>query len=439
MDFITTSPIWSPRFDDLMDEFFEPIAKQLEWSVDDVAAGLFEGPCEHMAWDFLIEQMATLDWNDDEPKSAIADYLKNRGWREGPHGRRYLRAFAASEVRFWEVTDVEAGAWIDVRPYGTEDKPIRVIERTASESIAKWTALAARVIPMGSERLFSSALIPLSPEAAPRVLRVIEKAKTDLEVVNEELIKAAKADGITEDVQLNIDEECLIMFQETAFTFWAIDVLRMGDLPPPRMYNTDNEKIVITRYRFPELSDQSIICEQLTNHPAMVKDDEQDTWTWLKSDESNTVLGHINLLENQLHFETNSVERGTLGLNLLKSLLGDALTKEAVVVHENLEKMAAIAPKIKRIDSALQNNPEVQAAIQNHLMQHYRKTLDERIPMLDNETPRDCAADPNKKHKVINWLKTLANTDQKTPGPPQDFDWIWHELGLQEHLPQSPD
>jgi len=439
MDFISASPVWSPRFDDLMDDFFEPIANQLNWSIDDVAAGLLDGPCEHMAWDFLIEQMSTLDWSDDEPKSAIDDYLKTRGWREGTHGRRYLRAFAESEVRFWEVTDVEAGAWIDVRAYGTQDKPIRVLERTASQSIAKWTALVARVIPMGSKRLFSGALIPLTPEAAPRVQRVIEKAAADMELANKALKKAAKAKGFKEDVQINIDDECLIMLPETAFTFWAVDVLRYSERPAPRMYNTDNEKIVVTRYRYQKLGDQSFIRDQLTNHPAIIKDEEQDTWTWLKSDESNTVLGHLSLRDGQLHFETNSVERGALGSNLLKSLLGDALQKEPLIVHENMEQMAASVPKAQGIDPALQNNPEVQAAIQQHLMQHYRKTLDERIPMLDNETPRDCAEDPDKQHKVINWLKTLASTDKGTPGAPPDFDWMWHELGLQEHLPQSPE
>ena len=45
---------------------------------------------------------------------------------------------------------------------------------------------------------------------------------------------------------------------------------------------------------------------------------------------------------------------------------------------------------------------EVQEFIQQHLMQHYRNFLDELIPMLDNETPRACAADPDKQHKVIN-------------------------------------
>jgi len=437
MDFISASPIWSPRFDDLMDDFFEPIAKQLNWSIDDVAAALFGGPCEHMAWDFLTEQMATLHWDDDEPKSAIADYLKTRGWREGAHGRRYLRAFAESEVRFWEVTDVEAGAWIDVRPYGTEDKSVRVLERTASQSIAKWTALAARVIPMGSERLFSGSLIPLSPEAAPRVQRVLDKVKNDMEVMNQELTNATEAEGITDDFRFNVDDESAMMFPETAFTFWAVDVMRDSVRPAPRMYNTDNEKIVVTRYRFPKIGDHSFVRDQLTNHPAMIKEEELDVWTWLRSDESNTVLGRLELRDNQLDFETNSVERGKLGAHLLQSLLGDALQKDPIVTHENLEKMAASAPKTHGFDPELQNNPEVQAVIQQHLMQHYRKTLDERIPMLDNETPRDCAADPDKQHKVINWLKTLANTDKSTPGAPQDFDWIWHELGLQEHLPQS--
>ncbi len=64
---------------------------------------------------------------------------------------------------------------------------------------------------------------------------------------------------------------------------------------------------------------------------------------------------------------------------------------------------------------------------------HYLKTLDEAIPMLDNESPRACAADPDKQHKVIDWLKYLENTESKSPSPTQDFTWMWEELGLSSH------
>ena len=439
IDFITASPIWAPRFDDLIEDFFIPIAKQLDWSTDDVASGLLEGPFEHMAWGFLVEQMATIYWTvDDEFKNAINDYLKTRGWREGTHGRQYLRALADSEVKFWEVTDVEAGAWVDVRPYGTEKKPVRVIEKTASQSISKWTALAARVLPMGSKRSFSGALIPLTPETALHVQSVIEKEVADMELAFQQEKNSAEAKGTEEEYDFEHDEEFQAMFPQTFFTFWAVDVLAYNDRPAPSLKNTDNEELVITNYRFPKITKLSFIRDQLNNHPAIVNE-EKDTWVWLKDENSKTVFGRLKLEKKQLHFETNSVERGELGLTQLQSLLGDALQKEPIVVYENPERMASGEPMTQGFDPELQNDPEVQEFIQQHLMQHYRKTLDESIPMLDNESPRACAADPDKQHKVINWLKTIANTDKSTPGAPQDFDWMWHELGLQEHLPQSPD
>jgi len=336
---------------------------------------------------------------------GVNDYLKTRGWREGTHGRQYLRALADSEVKFWEVTDVEAGAWVDVRPHGTEKKPVRVIEKTASQSISKWTALAARVLPMGSKRSFSGALIPLTPETALHVQSVIEKEVADMELAFEEEKKSAETKGTEEEYDFEHDEEFQAMFPQTFF---------------------------------PKITKLSFIRDQLNNHPAIVNE-EKDTWVWLKDENSKTVFGRLKLEKKQLHFETNSVERGELGLTQLQSLLGDALQKEPIVVYENPERMASGEPMTQGFDPELQNDPEVQEFIQQHLMQHYRKTLDESIPMLDNESPRACAADPDKQHKVINWLKTIANTDKSTPGAPQDFDWMWHELGLQEHLPQSPD
>ena len=79
----------------------------------------------------------------------------------------------------------------------------------------------------------------------------------------------------------------------------------------------------------------------------------------------------------------------------------------------------------------LNANPEVQALLQAQLSAHYRETLDEPIPMLNDKTPRACAADPQTRHQVIDWLKYLENTNQHSPQPAYDFGWMWEELGIE--------
>jgi len=136
-----------------------------------------------------------------------------------------------------------------------------------------------------------------------------------------------------------------------------------------------------------------------------------------------------------LVFHTNSVERGERGVAFIQSLLGDDQLGPQLGVHENLDDLMTSPPTPSSSMSSdeLQQLPEVQALLQETMKRHYRKTLDEAIPMLDNDSPRTCAADPVKHSKVVNWLKTLENTEAKSPAPSQDFGWLWDELGLSDY------
>ncbi len=95
-------------------------------------------------------------WGSDE-ETLIDAYLKHRGWREGPAGRRYLQALGESELKFWELTAVKPGAYVELRGYGTTGKSIRVKEKAASEYLHQWEGLAAPGLPPGNGFTFSGA------------------------------------------------------------------------------------------------------------------------------------------------------------------------------------------------------------------------------------------------------------------------------------------
>ena len=145
---------WEFRMDELEDEFLAPVADELDLSMDEVSDFFLDGPFEHMAFGFLFEEYATAQWDNDD-HSLIEAYLKHRGWREGSAGRRYLQALATSELKFWEIAAVKPGAYADIREYGSKDKPIRVKEKAATESLHQWDGLAARVLPAGNGYMFS--------------------------------------------------------------------------------------------------------------------------------------------------------------------------------------------------------------------------------------------------------------------------------------------
>ena len=95
MDYTGPDDEWATRLDTLMDQFLTPVADSLELDLDEVSSYLLDGPFGHMVFGFLFEEYATVQWDKDDV-SLIDAYLKHRGWREGPAGRRYLHALGAS-------------------------------------------------------------------------------------------------------------------------------------------------------------------------------------------------------------------------------------------------------------------------------------------------------------------------------------------------------
>ena len=71
------------------------------------------------------------------------------------------------------------------------------------------------------------------------------------------------------------------------------------------------------------------------------------------------------------------------------------------------------------------------------LTDHYRKTIDEPIPALEDLSPRAAAQTAAGRRKVADWLKHLEN-QSKSGRPPDDpmasydFTWLWRDLGLEK-------
>ena len=70
------------------------------------------------------------------------------------------------------------------------------------------------------------------------------------------------------------------------------------------------------------------------------------------------------------------------------------------------------------------------------LESHYRKQLDEPIPMLGDITPRQAAKTAKGREKLVAWLKRLENhmAKHEPSGPMADYDvaWLWEELGVSD-------
>ncbi|MAL94596.1 MAG: hypothetical protein CME40_05940 [Haliea sp.] len=424
---------WEGRWEQVQAELLEPLAGKLEVSAEELEEFFYSGPYSHMVIGFGFEDYATAVW-DNEARNLIEAYLAHRGWREGSAGRQYLRALGESELGFWEITAVKPGAYAEIRPYGTQDEPIRVKEKAATESLHRWDGLVARVLQSGRTRTFSGAMLPLRPELAARVQRVLSAIPEETRGLMQQLLEQGEIESIPEDLEDVVRQAQASELAGVAFTVWAMDVYLQTTRPAPILQNRDAESIVPTRVRFPVGSAHDDIIRALDTSPVLRRELDATSWTWfpkpcadVDADQAVSVLGHIALHETTLELDTNSIERAERGAALLGTLLGD-LVGAPLTVHENLASMAG------RSDVPVSNADrpeEAQAALEDQLTRHYRNTLDEPIPMLNGLSPRQCAADPARRGDVIGWLKYLENAGDRGPGIPYDFSWMWDELNLE--------
>ena len=69
------------------------------------------------------------------------------------------------------------------------------------------------------------------------------------------------------------------------------------------------------------------------------------------------------------------------------------------------------------------------------LDRHYRRTLDDPLPVLGGRTLRQAVATARGRREVVDWIRAVENIQYRR-GPKQgrrayDCGWIWEELGIE--------
>ncbi len=154
------------------------------------------------------------------------------------------------------------------------------------------------------------------------------------------------------------------------------------------------------------------------------------------------MLGSSRLTTEALVIETNSRERMDRALAMLRPALG-ALVGAGLTSHEDLVHALQQPPSSRASTSARAPepapalDPAAMAEALNRVKEaHYRRTLDEPVPLLGNRTPRECARSKPGRKKIANWIKDIENGELRqaagTGVPPYDVSWLWRELGVDD-------
>ncbi len=386
--------------------------------------------------------------------NVVDDYLDHRGWREPRSGRDYLRTLRDSVMSLYEVVDLTPGRHLVLKDLIRGGESVTVDEHLGSLSGARWDRLGLRVLPVGDRRVLSGTMLHFPHGAAESVQRVLREGAHAMEA------KIADQPG-DEELKNCLRASLLANAAHVLTRIYLTHTLETLRQPAPQLVNFDGDEIVFTTVRFPVALENRAELEQRLNCAQVFERDVHDTprWTWKAQAEvkaSNTyatretgmtfgsfdehgdrISGHVELQAGELVLRANSVKRAERGKALLTELLG-ALIGEPQTSTESIEsaieESRAGKPASSSADAGRIPLEEKVRILHSYLDQHYRRSLDEPIPMVGDVSPREAVRGGEGREKVVAWLKYLENAEDRrarsTGEPPFDFTWMWQELGI---------
>lgn len=448
-------PDWSNQQKIVFDAHLNPVCERIGISQQELVQELEDHSYMHLLFGLMFEDFLSHRMPPDD-RNVIDDYLKRRGWRESVPGRRYLQQLRNSTLSLYEVVEVSPGHHCDLRDLVRKGKTMRVHERSGTQNMVKWDHIAARVLNNNGKYIFSGGILPYPREAAQDLLKLLSRSKKRFDKEFSRIAGEEIASSMLSEV--NMDDQFL-QGATLAFTsIWLMQTLESIRAPLPELVNRDSEALMFTETRFPFLAEQfDEISQRLDDSPEWQRDiPGEHSWTWFQEPNpagnrqqhgialesfqggQHPISGTLELTSTAITLTTNSMERAQRGQHVLETLLqgliGPALSKlqtpeQLIAERETTQHSYSDGITADSVD------PEIAAEIiSNYLDRHYRQTLDEPVPVLDNKSPRQCVKSKKGRKMVVEWLKHLENSELRRAASqgqkPYDSRWMWQELKL---------
>ncbi len=346
--------------------------------------------------------------------------------------RNYLTAMRRSSMRLYEVTDTVPGTSMTLRDL-VEGTVVTVNERSGSRTVTRRTCIAARVLARGHTG---------GPEMDLGALHIVNLLRDSvLESVRELVADARQREGTDATVD-DLYKEMPPLFHQA----WLSSIFEPAI---PELRTTDGEPMVLTRVSF-HVDDAGAVQKALDGASDRGLETRRDrSWSWCGANRGGqpTVLGSLRLAEATLTLETNSVERGARGRELIESIASE-LVRHRGTVHEDIRQRLAesiTAQALGREDepdaTPSRLDPDVaEALVAEHHARHYRAWIDEPVPALDGKTPREASKLPALRDRLLDLIHGLEGMYEralKDGAPAYDPSWMWDELDLGTEIDRS--
>jgi hypothetical protein len=446
---------WRDDLDAVIERHIGPACRGAEIEVHELTEII--GPDSMMPlWGCAFEDLVSSRRGEH---NVADDYLKRRGWKESAGTRAYIAALRRSTMSLYEISDIVVGESFLARDLVRGGEPVRVFERSATRSLSQWDRIAARVVTVLGKTQITGAVLAFSHPLAEDVLAMLERVRKKTQAQAVEFARSLDRDVSSSEFAPLTDVEEVLAASAFMFTnVWLRDTLdRMLNPRAPKLHNTDGEPLEFITVHFPLLSRAKLQAVSVALEGLACLRKGSDTfWNWLDTEaptrtpskrkpekqifrtsmaDGSLVLGAVELSEREVTLSVNSEARAARGRALLEPLLV-GLVRAPLIERQTIDQMMS-AGRDRAPEHDVRLPPDQERRIVHQgLTDHYRRTLDEPIPALGNQSPRRAAKTTKGRQKVIAWLKMLENLSAQCksddPMASYDFSWIWEELGLAE-------
>lgn len=435
-----TSPAWAGPLGEALGDHLEAAMDEFDFGYEDLA-DIVGDHWAGVLWGCAFEDLLTRAIEPDG-RNIVDDYIKRRGWNESGSTKAYMRALKSSVMSLYEVSEVEPGQGFLVRDLIRGDEPVRVSERSASQTLKQWDRIGARVVQVGGKYLLSGGVLSFTMEAADDLVRGLRRAE-------------GKRNPRT---PLALDDDKLRALPTLITTAWLFDIIptTMGPTSIPTLHNSDGEEVVFHRVRFPFArgATHATLGERLDAMPVLQRETSH-FWNWLGEKptasprgtgrmawgvtmmDGTPVLGNVELKGRALILAVTSAERAARGTALIADALAGLVGTPLTTIETVEQAMADRIDGLTAPEPALDLSPEITTPlIHGMLDRQYRATLEEPVGMLGDITPRTAAKTAHGRDRLVAWLKHLENRSGARPDPSDpmatyDFTWLWRELGIE--------
>ncbi|MEW6675905.1 MAG: SEC-C metal-binding domain-containing protein [Nitrospirota bacterium] len=361
-------------------------------------------------WEWLV-----YDWVPDEEdgRTLIERYIENNR-KLNLDEFKVLNMMKNAVISLYEVQDVfpDKGLLLkDLLLNGEYD----VREKLATRTLRRWDIFATRLLHLDGKYIMSGCVYPYRINQKESIIKNIDECFQDY--------KRYFPDG-TLDIFLKNNSEL--------FNFYWYDIIR--NPPQIKFLTTSKEPFLFSKAIF-EIKNKDAAIDGLKNIKEFQQEDEEFVWLAERDkDGSATVLGRIEIKDNNLILECNSKERLEKAKDLILKNIFDSVIHKVDTFQDPLQAIKSLKdiPE-EKVGSKIPI--EVQQEFYTKFMQkHSEKWLNDKIPALGGKTPFEAVKTEDGKKKVIELLKDFENREEhnKREGKPYfDLSWLWERLNLE--------